>query len=149
MPHTYVAFIDESGDEGFNFAQPPKRLSSEWFVISAALCKVTDEQAFKIVCDTYVETGGKKKPFHFADVRHEDRIGFISQLLKVPFHHMSVLAHKPSPKLSEAQMISKQSHFLFYYTAKLLLERITWFCEYDCGGREGNSVKIVFPIEVS
>jgi hypothetical protein len=144
MAHTYIAFIDESGDEGFNFAKPPKRLSSEWFVMSAVMCKTSDLAGFQTASDNYLQASGKKKPFHFADVRHEDRIGFINQLMSIPFSHASVLAHKPSPKITEAKMLGKQSHFLFYYTAKLLLERITWFCEYGCGGRENNSIQITF-----
>ncbi len=41
-------------------------------------------------------------------------------------------------------MIGKQSHFLFYFVAKLIMERISWYCEYDCGGRPNNTVDIIF-----
>ena len=37
MAHSFIAYIDESGDEGFSFAANPGQGSSHWFVISAAM----------------------------------------------------------------------------------------------------------------
>jgi hypothetical protein len=38
MPHRFVAYIDESGDEGFVFHDDrPEDGSSKWFVISAVV----------------------------------------------------------------------------------------------------------------
>lgn len=141
---TYTAFIDESGDEGFRFADPPKRMSSEWFILAAVICKTADLPKLNEFASAYLSTSGKKNPFHFAEVRHEDRIGFTQALAKLPVKFTAVLAHKPSPKLKDAKKLGKQSHFLFQYTAKLLIERLTWYCEYDCGGRPNNSCRIIF-----
>jgi hypothetical protein len=38
-PFSFVAYIDESGDEGFNFAEFPEIKSSEWFVLSAVVIR--------------------------------------------------------------------------------------------------------------
>ena len=37
MARTFVAFIDEAGDEGFFIVPRPDKKSSEWFLMSAVV----------------------------------------------------------------------------------------------------------------
>jgi len=36
---SFIAFIDEAGDEGFKFKDWPERASSEWFVLAACIVR--------------------------------------------------------------------------------------------------------------
>lgn len=141
MANRFIAFVDEAGDEGFVFRRHPEKGSSEWWNISAAIFshEALDELA---ACEAaYKAATGRHKPFHFADERHENRVGFIQTLAEVNFHFISVIAHKHT--LADAAAIPKKKHHLFYYTAKLLLERITWYADQMYGDPDAK-VEVVF-----
>ncbi|MEQ8397894.1 DUF3800 domain-containing protein [Thalassobaculum sp.] len=128
----FVAYLDESGDEGFQFATPPKRASSEWFVLSAIVHDVVHVQQIK---DHYAEFKARhRKPdawfFHLANTNHDARMGFLSHMVQLPVHAMTVLVHKPS--LTKPDNFQRP-YYLYFYAAKLLLERLSWFAASDGG----------------
>ena len=141
MPNEFIAFIDESGDEGFNLVPPPRKLSTEWFVMAAAICRTDQGNLVDAAVQKYHADSGKTRTFHFAKQRHEDRIGFINCVRDSGIIFTSVFAHKPS--LTQFAGL-RQSHFLFYYTAKLLIERITWYAHYASRVTPKGKVRIVF-----
>jgi hypothetical protein len=99
MPPTFVVYVDESGDEGFNFSHG----SSEWFVLSAVVTRETLDLATMRLVDAARTALGRpdKKPLHFRDLRHEHRLPFIHEVSKAALKAVSVLVHKPSIKEPE------------------------------------------------
>jgi len=123
MPSSFVAYIDESGDEGFRFDQR----SSEWFVLSAVVTRrATDLEAVRLVDDVRARLARPpKKPLHFRDLRHEHRLLYVDAIAKANLRSASVLVHKPS--LLEPEKFGER-YRLYFYVARYLLERVSWYC---------------------
>jgi hypothetical protein len=118
-----MVYVDESGDEGFSFG----RGSSEWFVLSAVITKkATDLETVKLV-DRIRKKLGKpeKKPLHFRDLKHEQRLPFLGEISTAQLRTVSILIHKPS--LKEPEKFHERFR-LYYYTVRYLLERVSWYC---------------------
>ena len=123
MVSSFVAYIDESGDEGFRFEQG----SSEWFVLSAVITrKSSDIETVRLVDDVRVLLGrDERKPLHFRDMKHEQRVPYVNAIAGANLRVINVLAHKPS--LLEPEKFQER-YRLYFYSVRYLLERISWFC---------------------
>lgn len=121
--HSYIAYIDESGDEGFRLGVGG---SSEWFVLSAVVIpSATELKTVKLVDDVRALTGtARGKPLHFADLHHNRRVAYIDHISRAKLRAMSVIAHKPCLVGSTLPARNR----LYFYCARLLVERISWFC---------------------
>ncbi len=85
-PATFVAYIDEAGDEGFKFGKG----SSEWFVLGAAILRrATEMPEIKLIDDvrTRLNRGRAadrqfpaKKALHFRDLQHDVRKYYASKI---------------------------------------------------------------------
>jgi hypothetical protein len=84
-----------------------------------------------------------KHPLHFRDLRHEQRVPLARLLGGAPVRTVSVLIHKPS--ISEPEIYQQQSHMLYRYASRLLLERVSWLCRDNrrTGSGDGR-VELVF-----
>lgn len=126
---TFVAYFDECGEEGFGKLRTfPEKGNSEWFVLGAALSygknsAETIKQRYQLFRETHSKQ--EKWSFHFVDAKHDERVGFIHHMAEAPYICMSVAVHKPS--INQTDIFSK-TYFLYFYAARLLLERITWYC---------------------
>lgn len=131
MTCAFVAFIDEAGDEGFKILPRPAKKSSEWFIMSAVVVpadktRMFDNALYEFRSITDDRGQQKKGAFHFRNARHEERIAFLKSLRGWPFKIITVATHKPSIRATTA--LAGQSHILFQYATKLLVERISWYC---------------------
>jgi len=140
-PPTFVAYIDESGDEGFAFGKG----SPTWFVLSAVVVrKSVEAQTVKLVDDVRRQLGKPdKKPLHFRDLKHEQRLPLLGKIAGSHLRVLTVLIHKPS--LVEVETFQGR-YRLYFYAVRLLLERVSWLCRdsrtaHDVGD---GSVEIVF-----
>jgi hypothetical protein len=139
--HSFVAYIDESGDEGFKFS----RGSSDWFVLTAVVIrKDNDTPAVKLV-DTVRARLKKdpKKALHFRNLSHGHKVPYIGEIALAPIRTISIAVHKPS--LNEPEKFNER-YRLHHYSVRLLLERVSWLCRdthHPSRGGDG-SVKIIF-----
>jgi hypothetical protein len=145
MAHpSFKVYIDESGDEGFVFKAPTVG-SSRWFVLSAAITRwEADLETVKLV-DELRKLLNKKplQPLHFRTLKHEHRLPYVEKISQARLRTVSVLVHKPSLKEPD----TFQGRFvLYYYTARYLLERISWFCrDHRLANDSGDgSAQVVF-----
>lgn len=141
MSATFVICIDESGDEGFSFGQG----SSDWFVISAVITrKAKDLEVVKLV-DAVRGLLGKpeKKPLHFRDLKHEQRLPFVDAIAKADLRVASILVHKPSLKAPET---FRERYRLYFYAVRYLLERASWYCRDHKTARDvgDGSAEVIF-----
>jgi hypothetical protein len=123
MAATFVVYIDESGDEGFAFSEG----SSEWFILSGVVTRKAKDLATVKLVDRVRELLKKppKKPLHFRDLKHEQRLPFIGEIARAELRTVSVLIHKPSLKEIET---FQDRYRLYFYAVRYLFERVSWYC---------------------
>jgi len=125
MGQSFVIYIDESGDEGFQFQAG----SSEWFVLSAIVTEKRDDlEVVKLVDQARVlihRKEGDKEPLHFRKLKHEHRIPFVHLMAQAHLKGLVVMIHKPSIRQVER---FQERNRLYFYAARLLLERVSWYC---------------------
>lgn len=129
MTHTYVAYIDESGDDGLD--KPFREVgnaggSSKWLVISACLFRRThsldavrwrDEISAKM-------PERKSRILHFARLNHGQKLATVQTIASKPLRALSVIAAKePIPS-----GIYTDKHQLYFYMTRYLIERLSWLC---------------------
>jgi hypothetical protein len=125
MKPSFVAYVDESGDEGFVF-NPDGTGSSRWFVLSAAVIRQTNDLQM-VSCLKEVRTVLKKKPktpLHFVDLKHEQRVPYLRRVGELPIRTVSVLVYKPL--ITEPEKFQNTKYLLYRYATRLLLERVSW-----------------------
>lgn len=139
--HSFVVYVDESGDEGFVFDKG----STHWFVISAVITRrQNDLQTVSLAYKMRQQLGRPlHKALHFRDLKHEQRKPYVTSIAGAPLRIITVAIHKPSIM---DPSVFKQRYLLYRYATRLLLERVSWLCrdtrlpncEYD------GSAQIIF-----
>jgi len=141
---SFVVYVDESGDEGFAF-KGPRTGSSHWFVLSAVVTrKHLDLETVKLVDEVRENLSYKpRKPLHFRKMKHEHRLPYVQRIAAARIRAITVLIHKPS--ISEPEKLAERNR-LYYYTTRLLLERVSWFCRDNpfAGDPGDGSAEIIF-----
>jgi hypothetical protein len=128
MTHSFLAFIDESGDDGLQkFREPGRRGgSSSWLVISACLFRQVyglDAVSWRDEISSKIPEK-KRRTLHFAELNHNQKVVAAQVVASKPVRAISILAAKrPIP---EGIYISKNQ--LYFYMTRYLLERISWLC---------------------
>ena len=128
---TFIAYVDESGDEGFRFDAG----SSRWFVLSAAVFRSAQElNEVKLIDEVRarINQGRKpgqeipaKRPLHFRDLRHEQRKFFAHRISCSALRTITILISKPD--LASPENFGTGSR-LYFYAVRLLVERLSWYC---------------------
>jgi hypothetical protein len=126
MPHSFLAFIDESGDDGFsNYREPGKNGgASNWLVLSACVFRKTNSLAAVAWRDDILRKIQRdKRHLHFVKLDHGQRIVAAQCLSEKPVRIVSVLASK---KRIQSELYTKNQ--LYFYMTRYLIERISWLC---------------------
>ena len=143
MSHSFVAYIDEAGDEGFVF-KPNGSGSTHWFVLSALVVrKENDRQLVQLARDIR-QLLNKPADFvlHARKLKHEKRIPIARKIGEAPVRTVSVLIHKPS--MAEPDNF-KKAYSLYRYASRLLLERVSWLCKaHHISGQGNGQVDLIF-----
>ncbi|MEN9480139.1 MAG: Ralstonia phage RsoM1USA [Pseudomonadota bacterium] len=141
---SFVAYIDEAGCEGFKFL-PNEQGSSRWFVLSALVIRKQNDLQLVQLAKQARELLRKapKKPLHFRDLRHEQRVPLARLLSQAPVRSVNVLIHKPS--IAEPEIFQHRPFQLYRYATRLMLERVSWLCRDHRRTGEGDGrVELVF-----
>lgn len=141
---SFVAYIDEAGCEGFKFL-PNEQGSSRWFVLSALVIRKENDLQLVQLAKQARELLRKepRKPLHFRDLRHEQRVPLARLLAQAPVRTVSVLIHKPS--IAEPEVFQQKPFQLYRYASRLMLERVSWLCRDHRRTDEGDGrVELVF-----
>jgi len=127
MAHSFVAYIDESGDEGFKFDDFPKG-SSRWFVLSAVIVRTPDDHKIRELAASVRRTLGfpERHVLHFSKMDHERRLHFIRAIAAAPVCVTSILVQKE--RITKPEIFMANGFRLYFYTTRLLLERVSWWC---------------------
>ncbi|PIM54732.1 hypothetical protein CS062_02250 [Roseateles chitinivorans] len=144
MTSSFVAYIDESGDEGFTFL-PDGRGSSHWFVQTAVVYRRPHDLSAVAALKAARATLGweAKKAFHFCDMRHEQRLVMLNEVIKTPFRTVSILSYKPD--IPDPERFQANKWMLYHYLTRLLIERVSWLCRDHMRPGEGDgTVDLIF-----
>ncbi len=124
--HSFHAFIDESGDEGFIFKDPPERASSEWFILSATV--VREKLRVPVSNDLNKSIGTFEQEFrkvHFSKLNHDQRKYVCKALGSLRVRLVHVCINKRLLPPGHGLDANRRLH---RYAIRLLLERISWLC---------------------
>lgn len=144
MKSSFIAYVDESGDEGFVFNADGSG-SSRWFVLSAAVIRRTNDLRM-VSCLKDVRSVLKKEPktpLHFVDLKHEQRVPYIRRVGELPIRTVSVLVYKPL--IAEPEKFQNTKYLLYRWATRLLLERISWLVRDQRRPGEGDGfTEVIF-----
>jgi hypothetical protein len=144
MSHRFVAYIDESGDEGFVFPEGrPERGSSRWFILSAVITPVErDREIIAFARSIRTQLGMQPKAvIHFSDLAHDKRVYLIDQIAKSWLTVTSLIIQKEA--VQKPTVFQEAPFRLYKYATRLLLERISWFCR-DNARQDNCECRIIF-----
>lgn len=122
--HSFNVYIDEAGDEGFDFT----KRTPEWFIISAVITRQENDLQVvsKIVKGTRTQFGySATQEIHFRKLSHERKIAYLNNMSQGRIRIITVAIHKPSLREQE---LFRQQNKLYFYACRFLLERVSWFC---------------------
>ncbi len=127
MSASFVAYIDESGDEGFTF-RPDGSGSSRWLVLSALVVRKENDHLIVQTAKQARDLLRKppRHPLHFRNLKHEQRVALARLIGQLSSRIVSVLIHKPS--IAEPETFQQEAYALYRYASRLLLERVSWLC---------------------
>ncbi len=145
MASSFVAYIDESGDEGFHF-RPDGSGSSRWFVLTALV--IRKEEDTKTIVPAVAglrELLRKpaKHPLHFRELKHEQRVPISRCIGELPVRTIHIAIHKPC--IREPENFQQEAYSLYRYCSRLLLERLSWLCRDSRLANQGDGkVELIY-----
>jgi hypothetical protein len=130
MAHSFIAYVDESGDDGLpgHYRAPGHQGgSSNWLTLSASLWRYSrDLEAvqWRDEIRNQLPVQARRKPLHCLNLNHQQRIMACQSLATRPMRSICVMANKPIIPPN----IYTQKNQLYFYMSRYLMERISWFC---------------------
>ena len=128
MAHSFLAFIDESGDDGFKQFRVAGSNggSSRWLVLSALVFRQTHSlEAVSWRDEISAQMPERKsRDLHFKNLNHGQRVVTVQSLATKPVRVISILAAK-EPVPAEVYVEKNQ---LYFYMTRYLIERVSWLC---------------------
>ena len=127
MSHSFLAFIDESGDDGLaKFRQAgAEGGSSHWLVLSALVMRQSNSlAAVRWRNEIRSRLEQKPKDLHFVGWNHSQRVEAARCLSQLPVRLVSVMVYK---KHVSAETFSGKNQ-LYFFMARFLVEQLSWLC---------------------
>lgn len=125
-----VGFIDESGDEGFDFT---KDGVTDWFNVSALICRPTVARSMVNYIRDYISKSKLTRPLHkmtFKQLRHETRRDLSAGLNRYKFLTTHSIFFKRKINLKN-NLVRYPS--MYFVGIKNVIERMTWCAsQYKC-----------------
>ncbi|MEF2549684.1 DUF3800 domain-containing protein [Aurantimonas sp. E1-2-R+4] len=146
MAHSFTVYIDESGDEGFTFRDYPNKGSTDWFVLSAIITPSYRDHEIRTIAANMRRAIGlpEKGLIHFKDLSHEKRVRAVGDIAASHVAITSILVNKR--EINQPHVFTAQPFRLYFYAARLLIERLSWYCrDYARDNRlENPEARIIF-----
>jgi hypothetical protein len=139
---SFIAYIDESGDEGFTFVADPQRSSTNWLVVSAVVVREQNSGLIQKIADEIRGAGGGKRKAKFQSLTERRRMQLVAQMAAAPIRIVNVLVHKRT--LDEPESYARKPHKMYFYAIRFLIERVSWMCRDAPRGEGDQTVELVF-----
>ncbi len=145
--YRYIAYIDESGDEGLNRIRPMHpQGASEWLILSAVVISAQREhEPLELVKNMMTTFKNHQKPdIHFTDLNPAKKRAACSMLAAQPLRLFAVASNKKNMegyRNRKAERVPSRNWF-YCWMLRLLLERVTHFVAFDSIKRYGKYEKV-------
>ncbi len=132
---SYVAYIDESGDDGLVKVSPrDPNGASEWFVLSALVVRAETQRETVWVRDALARLKlPQRKDLHFQPLDPERKLKTCMTLADLPVRCFTVVSNKQNMRghqnVNAAKVYAPARNWFYWWMTRLLLERVTDFCE--------------------
>lgn len=128
MPYSFIAYIDESGDDGLqNFRAPGANGgASTWLVISACVLRFSrDLEAVSWRNEILTRMPERKsRSLHFAKLTHGQKVVATQCLASKGIRAISVISDKTTVPMETYH----DKNQLYFYLTRYLIERVSWLC---------------------
>ena len=134
MDYGYIAYVDESGDDGLRLVKPiDKNGSSEWLILSAVVISAAREaETINWVREIVARLRNhQRRSLHFSNLNDAKKSMVCSEIAKKPLRCFVVASNKKNMRGYRnpfAEQIPSKNWFYCWMT-RLLLERVTNFTE--------------------
>lgn len=132
MSIKFVAYVDESGDEGFGkLRSPTSGGQSNWLALGAAVVSSENDSDLVSWRDSIMAAFPRKnaRDLHFRKLNHNQRVAACNLLARRPVGICFVASNKVTllddPRLTS---LFKRKQHLYNYLVRYLLERVTTAC---------------------
>jgi len=128
VAHSFLAYIDESGDDGLERFREPGAGggASSWLVISACVFRqihTLDAVSWRDEISAAIPEK-KSRELHFVKMNRNQRVVAAQVIATKPLRAINILAAKrPIP-----ENIYTEKNQLYFYMTRYLLERLSWLC---------------------
>lgn len=145
--YKYVAYIDESGDDGLTKVRPiDPDGGSEWLLLTAVIVQEENEaKTVDWVKDIQAGLGRRQRPdLHFSDLSPDKKFTACSTMAQYPLRIIVIASNKKNMKghiNPHAAKVPSRNWFYCWMT-RLLLERVTHFVKTDSLQRFGKVEKV-------
>ena len=135
IPYHYVAYIDESGDDGLKRIRPiDDQGSSEWMMLSAVVVKATRETEVESWVRDIIDGLWRhnRSDIHFKDLSPNKKRVVCEQMAALSARYFVVCSNKKNMrgyKNPFAEIIPSRNWF-YCWMSRILLERVTDFVEW-------------------
>ncbi len=151
MPIRFVAYIDEAGDTGIEGVRPvDPEGATEWLILSCMVVKENDDHN----CMTWLQEikaqfTNVNSPFlHYKDLIPRKKQIACSHIVTKPARFFIVASNKKNIdgyRNQACELVSgTSSAWLYWWLSRLLLERVTAFCEERVPASQRGQAKILF-----
>lgn len=146
-PYKYIAYIDESGDDGLVKVQPQyPNGSSEWLVLSAVVILADNEgMPIRLIENMKASFKNHQRPdVHFKDLNNAKKLTACRMLSEQKVRCFTVASNKKNMqgyKNTRAATVPTRNWF-YCWMMRLLLERVTHFVALDSMKRYGSYQKV-------
>lgn len=141
MAHSFIAYIDESGDDGLKRIRSTSHSGgTQWLTISCCVARYVNDLEFVSWRDQ-IKVGGKRE-IHFRELNHSQKLMACQKIATFPVRGITILSNKTL--IPEGTY--NQKNQLYHYLTRYLIERLSWLCR-DMRPKvpEGDGrVKIIF-----
>lgn len=131
MTYGFVAYIDESGDDGLKRVKPlDPDGSSEWFILSAVVVRSSNENAVghwqQEILARFNHT--QSRDIHYRKLLPIKRRIACDIIGARPLRIFAVMSNKKNIKGYRNPRTHPEKNYLYWWLTRLLLERVTRFC---------------------
>lgn len=134
-PYRYIAYIDEAGDFGLrNIAPIDPRGASEWLVLAAVVVRAEAEPnlvgEFRRLRTAIKNT--QSPAMHFRSLSDRQKKAVCTWLASINCRLFVVISNKQNMRRHRNRRAAQASHtsaWFYWWMCRLLLERVTDFCE--------------------
>lgn len=131
LPIGYIAYIDESGDDGIRRVRPiDPGGASEWFTLAATVIEAREEQKIPQWHSDILSGSKQRRDIHFNKMTEANRLAACHYLASTPARIFFAVSWKPTMRGHRNPAAEKAGgkNVFYNFMVRVLLERVSHYC---------------------